>query len=122
MWADVYIVKAKDVVWSGKGNGIGNAPESLSPYFPSTNRREYWGLIDRVNNGVFQGSQVDWGCWAGRVKKKDIIGFINEVYREDSKFSSLTGQSYFSDELTDIREFVKKLDDETDYALIARES
>jgi hypothetical protein len=70
--------------WGGDWNG--NVPDAKSPMFPphgggSLQEYPFSQLIDRISSGRFQGKQVDWGGWAAKVTKQEILDFIAEVYR-----------------------------------------
>jgi hypothetical protein len=37
-------------------------------------------LIKKISSGEFAGKQFDWGGWAAKVSKQEILDFITEIY------------------------------------------
>jgi len=66
------------------GNYTSNLPLHDTPDFPKHGRGDpYRCVMAMISNGRLPGKQVDWGGWAAKVSKQDILAFIAEVYRDD---------------------------------------
>jgi hypothetical protein len=80
---DVFVGELSDgpdpLDWGGDCNG--NTPENRGPYFPPCGgQKAFRSVQDMIERGEFPGKQVDWGAWAGRASKAQILKFIGELY------------------------------------------
>jgi hypothetical protein len=69
----------------------------------------FFELKHRIDEGVYQGWPIDWGAWGARVKKHQVLEFIQHMSAQGA------GASY------ELVSFVHALGAETDYALVASE-
>jgi hypothetical protein len=130
MMLDVYICGLSSNEW-GADRNFGKTPFTpgrgdLSPFFPSTfNRRHFGEVIDRIQNGRYEGRQVDWGSWEAVVTKKDILEFIADMYGERGKDYLARYDkeclSFKREQMYELLIYVDKLEDGKEYALVASE-
>ena len=74
----------------------------------------------KLKKGAFEGKQVDWGGWVAKVKKEEIIKFLNEIYDKEW-FLKNKERIYVLQNLDKLKEYVNTLDPIKQYALVAME-
>jgi hypothetical protein len=125
---DVYIGKLAEgpnpLDWGGDWNG--NLPSVTSPYFPphgagSQAEHPFFQLTSRITDGRFPGDQVDFGGWAAKVSKTEILDFIAEVYRGDDWYTDRKSMPHLYDQFQKLLSYVRALPDDGLYALVASE-
>jgi hypothetical protein len=93
-----------------------NLPRRLGPEFPPAPNGgsfEAWSLLtDRINSGVYDGRQVDWGGFAARVSLAEIKQFVEDLF---------PSKNYRQTEIRQLRDFVASLPD-APYYLVAAET
>jgi hypothetical protein len=130
MLLDVYICDLSSIEW-GADRNIGKTPFTLgrgglSPFFPFTfNSRHFFEIKHRVEDGRFEGRQVDWGSWEAVVTKKDILEFIADMYGERGKDYLARydkgSLAFKREQMYELLNYVDKLEDGKEYALVASE-
>lgn len=119
MFLDVYIGDLDDPDFSwDDGDWNGNCPKRKSPFFPP--QAPFSNLIDMIKQGRFEGKQVDWGGWVAKVKKEQILKFIEEYYPDDW-YNRNFYLPHILDQMKELKRFVEKLDPDKQYALVASE-
>jgi hypothetical protein len=127
-YRDVYIGElasgSDPLDWDGDWNG--NVPKVISPWFPPTGgisfpKHPFAQLIDRISTGKFQGKQVDWGGWAAKVTKQEILDFITEVYGGDNCYTDPTVMPHLYEQMQTLTEYVNSLPEGGTFALVATE-
>lgn len=94
----------------------GNSPFRISPFFPGFSSH-YFKLKERIADGAYDGRKVDWGAWAARVTKKQIIEFIDEEYGESPFTGAYDG--HLRKEYEALISFVKELSTDDEHYLVA---
>ncbi len=105
--------------WEG-GNWEDNTPSAISPLFP-TAFGAFGELIDRIESGVYEGKQTDWGAWVAKVSKQQILDFIEDSYAEDRNYTDPTYMPHLYEKMQELLRHVESLDDQKVYALVASE-
>lgn len=88
---------------------------SWQHYFPD--------FFDWVKTKQCEWKQVDWGGWVAKVRKADIIEFVEFCYGSDPSYTDpgkmlrWEGKTYLVDRLTDLKRFIDNLEDDAVYAL-----
>ncbi len=82
--------------------------------------RLFFELKDRINKGHYTSKAIDWGTWAARVSKAQIVEFMQSMYGKDVMEEN--SEHTDSARMTELIVLVKNLDDRQTYALVARES
>jgi hypothetical protein len=120
---DVYVGRLKDpnFQWDVYGT-IANIPERLTPLFPLASWGPFWKLFERIENGYYVGKQVDWGAWAAKVSKDQILEFFDEMYSHDALALTGTPFPWIIESVDELRESLEALPDDELYVLIALES
>ena len=113
---DVFIgsLEDPDFHWDG-GDWNGNIPSMLTPRFPSS----WWDFLEvlrRIEEGVYEGKQVDWGAWVAKVDKQQITEFLDERLAASAIHTGMT-QS-----MQDVRTPIEGLESDKLYALVACET
>src|SRR5215472_1903574 len=104
--------------WGGDPNR-GNLPKKKGPDFPSTAPLEPWGrVVDMIERGETPGKRVDWGAWAGRASKSQLLKLIEETYGKDGPRNPTP---YQYKQYQDLLAYVNALRDDEEYALVACE-
>ena len=104
--------------WGGDPS-LGNLPKGWSPDFPSVAPLEPWGrVVTMIEGGETPGKRVDWGAWAGRASKAQLLNLIEETY---GKGESLGLPPYRYELFQDLLAYVSALSDDKEYALVACE-
>jgi len=93
--------------WDG-GDENGNVPTRLSPFFPPApgGYQPFRKVIDRIQSGVYDGKQTDWGAWVARVTPLQVLTLIDEVYGGGA---------------AEVRQYLQGLDPTSLVALVAAE-
>lgn len=99
-----------------RGGIKGGVPAVSSPRFPYVSRSGYppgaFGeLLQWIDEGRFEGEQVDWGSWEAKVSKKQIEQFVDHLYSGDD-----------TNGLEELREYVANLKPGGRYKLVAVET
>jgi hypothetical protein len=106
--------------WGGDPH-IANAPKCMSPSFPPTSDRPspHNLLKDRISQGAMPGLQADWGAWATRTDKRQILAYCYgaQVIAGAERLSF----AHLDDQLRDLLRFVEALEEGRLYALVASE-
>ena len=129
MYTDVYVGEFSEHVWDG-WSSISNQPKGVTSFFPepvSTPERfggyqPFCDVKDRIKDGIYEGRQLDWGCWAAKVTKKDLLLLMDEYYPEDwlnSESAKFVNRGKFAAEL---KKEIANLDENAMYLLTALES
>jgi len=118
-WYDVYIGYNDDSFSWENGNWNGNTPKNGSPRFPTPT--PFNKLIDKIQDGTYQGKQLDWGAWGAKVSKAQIVDFIIDNYHDSWHRLCLNSSNNISD-LKKVYDFVQKLDEDETYVLVAIET
>jgi hypothetical protein len=106
--------------WGGDVNG--NLPKVRGPYFPPQGSGAPFSRLRRkIASGEFPGKQVDWGAWAAKVSKEQILDFIDEVYRGDNWYVDPTIMAHLFTKMEELMAYVRSLPDGRSYALVACE-
>jgi hypothetical protein len=121
---DVSIGKLSDAAdpfdWGGDWNG--NTPTEGSPFFPPTgNPLPFDRLLDKIWKGEFPGRQVDWGAWAAKVTKRQILAFIPECYGDTNRGGNPKVMEHLYGAFEELMAYVRALPDDGSYALVAEE-
>ena len=98
----------------------GSPPARLGNVFPPTAPGPFYTLLRKISDGVLEGEQVDWGASAAIVSKRQIVDFIDEIYRNDQNYIDPARAPHLFPKLAELRSFVEALADER-YALVAIE-
>ena len=107
--------------WGGDPN-VGNIPKMRCPDFPPSGPLEPWGrVLDMIGRGETPGKQVDWGAWAGRASKAQILTLIEEVYGEDEWYGPSSSMPHLFRRFQELVAYVNALPDHKEYALVACE-
>jgi hypothetical protein len=108
--------------WEG-GNWDANFPSHITRDFPTIGResKEFWELRRRIESGRYEGKQTDWGCWVARVKRAEILAFIQDMYGHQPGADDDVLPRQADQSLEEIVRRVRALDPETLYALVAYE-
>jgi hypothetical protein len=121
MTVDVYIGElstgADPLDWGGDWNG--NAPVRKSPFFPPS--APFYKLKEMISSGKFPGKQVDWGGWAARVSKQDILDFVAEAYRGNTYYTDPNAMPHLYQDMQTLMSYIHALPDDRSYALAATE-
>jgi hypothetical protein len=78
-------------------------------------------LIKKISDGEIPGRQVDWGAWAAKVSKRDILDFIDEVYHDDQWYSDPKLMPHLYENMQRLLAYVRSLPDDGFFALVACE-
>ncbi len=94
-------------------------PRFISHAIPDS-YEAFFELKDRINKGHYTSKAIDWGTWAARVSKAQIVEFMQSMYGKDVMEEN--SEHTDSARMTELIVLVKNLDDRQTYALVARES
>ena len=123
-YCDVYIGLLDDpnFSWDG-GNWEGNCPRCLSPFFPPVGPAYgAWSVvIQRIEQGIYDGKQVDWGGFVARVTRFEIEKLIIELYENQSDYGPDSQLPHLKKQLEELKEYVRALSTTEKYALVASE-
>jgi hypothetical protein len=103
-----------DFKWEG-GSWDGNVPERLSQEFPPMGGHYNSDFHDWVKRSGNECKQTDFGGWVVRLKKSQILEFVDEVYRGKE------GLPWVKTDLKNLKKYLKSLDEDRVYALVATE-
>lgn len=102
-----------------------NLPTGGSPQFPPSTslKQPFSHLLAQIENGILLGKQVDWGAWAAKVSKVEILQFLSEAYPDEDwcKDINLGPNSDILERQT-LLVYLRELSDDRLYALVAVES
>src|ERR1035437_2205434 len=127
-YRDVFIGELSDgadpLDWGGNWNG--NVPQAVSTTFPPHGGGMLGGLPfsqlqDRISSGKFQGKQVDWGGWAAKVTRQEILDFIAEVYLGDEWYTDPKLMPHLYQNMQTLIAYVRGLPEDRAFALVATE-
>jgi hypothetical protein len=124
-YLDVYVGELSNgpdpLDWGGTWNG--NTPDRSSPYFPplSPHGKAFRRVQDMIERGKFPGKQVDWGAWAGRASKAQILKFIEELYGGHDWYRPGSSMPHLNEQFQELLAYVNTLREDKEYALIACE-
>lgn len=102
-------------------------PRLVSDSFPDS-YDDFSELRDRMSEEYYVSKPIDWGMWAAKVSKREIIGFLKDQYGDDIMEEEpayiASGDHCEVDVKTmeGLIALVKRLDDNRAYALVTRES
>lgn len=124
-FCDVYIGRLDDPTFmAGRNSRDGSVPTRRSQFFPPA-KGPFYGAFghfhDRLEDGRFVGEKTDWAGWVVPATKRQIEAFINEIYDEDPTYSPTTQFPWLLEQLHDLRAFVRTLEDDGQWALVATE-
>ena len=124
-YLDVYVGELADgpdpLDWGGDWSG--NTPKKGGPFFPPTGSgKAFWLIKEAVEQKQLPGKEIDWGAWAAIVSKDYILKFIDDLYRGDGWYEEPTEMPHLYAQLENVREYVRSLPDDRQYALVACES
>ncbi|MFQ5644708.1 MAG: hypothetical protein ACE5FQ_13575 [Thiogranum sp.] len=108
--------------WDG-GDWSGNQPPSIGAgRFPPTDCKEqpFDILHSRIYAEYYEGKQTDWGCWAAKASKQQVLEFIDTCYRDDKSHDD-PAWPYRYDGYRSITEAANNLDPDSSYYLVAIE-
>ena len=130
---DVYIAPLDSAGFSWEPTShqynIHNRPRRVGPPFPPRGVGDLpsaWHLVrERIESGRYEGEQVDWGSWAGRVTREEVIALVEEVFPAgwtyDAPEAAIRPFAHLDADLLEFREFIATLD-EDNYLVVACES
>ena len=102
-------------------------PRLVSDGFPESHD-DFLELRDRMEDGRYVTKPIDWGTWAAKVSKQEIIEFLRNQYGDDimeEESAYIKSQDYCKVDVKTMKgliTLVRQLDDNETYALVARES
>jgi hypothetical protein len=104
------------------GDWRGNTPQRRSPLFPPLESQKAFRRVqDMVRFGEFPGKQVDWGAWAGRASKAQILQLIEELYGVHDWYRPGSPMPHLYKQFQELLAYVNTLHEDKEYALIASE-
>ena len=126
---DVYLGNANDPNFDVVGNWAGNFPRRIGPLWPRQKQSEtfdQWGvyseIVARAMSRQYEGCMTDWGCWVTLMTRSELLEFIEECYGDRPVYPPEWTIRGKNPEDYEIRAFVRSLDPEQKYYLVARES
>jgi hypothetical protein len=99
------------------GDWSGNTAPMISPYFPPGDAHNR--LFQKIQRGEYSGKQVDWGAWAARVSKQQILDFIEETYRDHNLYTDATLMPHLYAQMKESMGLVNLLPEDGYFALVA---
>ncbi|BAZ93732.1 cytochrome bd-type quinol oxidase, subunit 2 [Thiohalobacter thiocyanaticus] len=125
---DIYIGSLEDPGFAREGGDWnGNLPARKSPFFPPPKGAYNGAFHEWVATAGVSCTQVDFGGWVAVVNKKKILEFIAYCYACDPSYTDTSkaliwrNNAYLQDQLREIYDYVNRLDDNRQYALVASE-
>ena len=130
---DVYIAPLESAGFSWDPTSdrynICNMPRRVGPLFPPNGTKglpDAWHLVrERIDSGRYEGEQVDWGSWAGRVTREEVVALVEEVFPAgwtyDAPDDAIRAFAHLDADLVKFRDFIASLG-EGDYLVVAFES
>jgi hypothetical protein len=105
----------------------GNFPHQLGPSFPPKpgdfSTREIFSEVLHLPSESFEVNKTDWGCWVAIVTPGELLSLLDEWYGEDPIYPpAWTIKEGETRESSEIRQFVRSMDQSKKYALVAMES
>lgn len=127
MYLNVYVGELAEgddpLDWGGTWNG--NTPKKRGPSFPPAHvpylREPFLQLKQRIADGVFSGKQVDWGAWAAKVSKAQILAFIAEIYGGDPTYEDPNNTPHLYEQMQKLQDYLASLAEDRLYALVGAE-
>jgi hypothetical protein len=105
--------------------GIGQIRQRQSaPFFRQVKGLPYGSfsrLVSKISKGEYSGKKVDWGAYAARVSKRQILDFIEEAYGESDWYTNRAKMPHLYQRLQELIRCVQSLSDNRDFALVATE-
>jgi len=109
-------------------DGIGNLPGRKSPMFPLAQYGYFFSdFFKWLKLTGYEYKQTDWGGWVAKVTKKQIFEFIlyryktDPIYTDPKRMVYRDGKVLHVDQLKELIDYVKSLEDDKLYALVAAE-
>ncbi len=130
-FTDVYIGSLDQIEWDeskwSQRTWDGNVPVRRGPFFPPTmgGGRPWDRLIDMIEAHELDGKQVDWGAFAARATRAQIVAFMDRISGPGCAEWYEQAAPHFSHLVPDmhsLQDFVATLADDVTYALIAAET
>jgi hypothetical protein len=127
---DVYLGDPNDPNFELVGKDwAGNFPTRLGPAWPRQKQGESfteWGvyseIVARAMSKHYEGCMTDWGCWVTPMTPNELLEFIDQCYGDGPVYPpewTIRGEN---PEDHEIRAFVRQLDPNQKYYLVALES
>ena len=116
---DVYVASTDDPVLVEGREGL---PAGLGPGFPPCGGQPFLLVLRRIKEGTYRGRQVDWGAWCAEVSKGQILDLVRECYEGDRTYLDPEYLPHLYPLMAPFLEFIRGLDDQATYALIAFET
>ena len=85
----------------------GSIPKRQSPFLPRA-REILDAILEMKRNGEYEARQLDWGSWGAKMTKQQLSDFIDSFYGKNKD--------------PDVRKYVKELDTDKYYVLVAYET
>lgn len=105
----------KNFSWDG-GNWNGNIPKRQSPeiWFG----HDVWRyVVKAIKDEKLVGKQTDWGSHVARASKKDVEELLDTIEEKNEDIL----EHFSSNPYDDIREYLKTLSEDEEYALVVAE-
>ena len=111
MVLDVYIGFADNDSFNWDSGG--NIPKRQSPFFPA-GHKVFDKVLKMVKSDKYDGKELGWEAWGVKLTKQQIFDFI-EPFIKKNPYPWLDTQNIWHD----VIKFVKKLEDDKNYILVA---
>jgi len=100
-----------------------NKPMRLSPFFPTqeTLGQFFLELEEKIGKGECVGKQTVWGALVARVTKQDVLQFFVKHFPEEGRLQ-LVRSPWMMERMQELSNFIDRLDQEKEYALVVYES
>jgi hypothetical protein len=122
-YTDVYITAANNVEELGEGPKDAERPHCwFPPWYPSL-PDAFTEIRDRVTSGRFRGVQVDWGSWAARMTRDEVLAFIDEIYGPPGAYEAQNAgvMEHLADKMRELRRYVAELPADGKFAVVCEE-
>ena len=97
--------------WEG-GDWSGNTPKSISPDFPPISDSNAGRYADWVKKWSIEEKQTDWGAWVAKATGAQLVLLVDAWYEGDELLP------WVKCNLSDLKAFVRSLNQEKLYALV----
>lgn len=102
--------------WScSEGMSSFNVPAKISPVFPFQSLPQK--ILDDISHNKLEGKKTDWCSWVARVTTKELEQILKEAYH-----SNRPNDKSIKDQYKQLKSFIKSLDYNKKYALVAATS